>query len=145
MGFDFKPTQVTDSLSYLAKVGGLFLYKAAQYSDFYGGKRVFQSGLLFDFAPVHPAGENQNGTTRNFFQAAGRWRLNTFGMPSMNRLPGNCRYLAFCPLSAALKPVAVIVGRYTQQIDEGAPQEGVVAALVVIAHEKCRPNRPRSP
>ena len=29
VGFDFKPTQVTDSLSYLAKVGGLFLYNQA--------------------------------------------------------------------------------------------------------------------
>ncbi len=28
-GFDFKPTQVTDSVSYLAKVGGLFLYNQA--------------------------------------------------------------------------------------------------------------------
>ncbi|MFN2354972.1 MAG: AI-2E family transporter [Desulfopila sp.] len=29
VGFDFKPTQVTDSLSYLAKIGGLFLYNQA--------------------------------------------------------------------------------------------------------------------
>lgn len=29
VGFDFKPTQVTDSLSYLAKMGGLFLYNQA--------------------------------------------------------------------------------------------------------------------
>ncbi len=29
LGFDFKPTQVTDSLSYLAKIGGLFLYNQA--------------------------------------------------------------------------------------------------------------------
>ncbi len=28
-GFDFKPTQVTDSVSYIAKVGGLFLYNQA--------------------------------------------------------------------------------------------------------------------
>jgi predicted PurR-regulated permease PerM len=28
-GFDFRPSQVTDSLSYLAKVGGLFLYNLA--------------------------------------------------------------------------------------------------------------------
>jgi len=29
VGFDFKPSQVTDSLSYIAKVGGLFLYNQA--------------------------------------------------------------------------------------------------------------------
>lgn len=29
VGFDFKPSQVTDSLSYLAKMGGLFLYNQA--------------------------------------------------------------------------------------------------------------------
>lgn len=29
LGFDFKPSQVTDSLSYLAKMGGLFLYNQA--------------------------------------------------------------------------------------------------------------------
>ena len=29
LGFDFKPTQITDTLSYLAKMGGLFLYNQA--------------------------------------------------------------------------------------------------------------------
>ncbi|MEE4243631.1 MAG: AI-2E family transporter [Desulfopila sp.] len=43
VGFDFKPTQVTDSFSYLARVGGLFLYNQASS----WAANIFQFVILF--------------------------------------------------------------------------------------------------